>query len=251
MAKLNRDHDLHLTQLTVSAPIFVAPVATAATSPAALMAQRAITLKDASSIFGDIARYGFSSLQQVPGGVRIASADGVSVLALTGTGWQFVEDLKRSAFDPALEKLSVAIGAFLERLPGAIMVQRTVALEATWENLGQSADEYVQGRFLKDQARQVVGDVPGFAFEGGGVRLRLTRPWTTNAPPGFVVVGGGGVDALDVHIEPLYVDKAKLFIQVSGGFGPPTPDLAQVTEAARFVHEVLWDQVAGNIQMEA
>jgi hypothetical protein len=250
MAKLDRENDLHLTQLSIGSQIFVPPSASAAANPAALMTPRALTLHDAAPIFAEIARYGYTSLQQVGGGVRIASADGVSAMTLTGSGWQFVEDLNRSAFDAALEKMSVSIRAFLSRLPGALLLPQTVDLQATWENLGQAADEHIEHRFLTAQARQVVEGVPGCEFVGGGVRLHIQRPWASDTPQGFFVLQGGQADQIDVRLEPLFADRSKLFLQVTGVFGPPTSDLNQVTAGTQFVHQVLWNHVAANIQME-
>jgi hypothetical protein len=101
----------------VTTPIFSPPTAASAAGPLALMRPNALSPRDASAIYAEVARFGFGSMQGVPGGVQLASADGVSVLTLTGTGWQFMEDLTRSAFPVAVSKLSVAIRTFLQKLP--------------------------------------------------------------------------------------------------------------------------------------
>src|SRR5215470_15534257 len=113
MARLNKD-DLHLTTLTATATI-VSPPPAPTPGAAINLAPRALSARDASEIYAEVSRYGFSSFQMVPGGVQMASGDGVSTLALGGTGWQFGEDLSRSVFEHAADKLSVAIGLFMQK----------------------------------------------------------------------------------------------------------------------------------------
>ena len=249
---LNRENNLHLTRLTVAASIFSPPTSASAAGPMAILAPKALLPRDASAIYAEVARFGFTSLQTVPGGVQIASEDGVSVLALTGTGWQFTEDLSQSGgFEPAISKIDVAIRAFLEKLPpNTVMLNQTVDLQATWENLGAQADEHIENRFLKPQARKIVSDIENLEFNGAGLRLNLTRP-IGDLPPGVQPLPGGPpmVETFDVRVEPYFADKSKLFLEVTGVLAP-TQDLSRVIQGARFVEKVLWEHVAGNIAME-
>lgn len=251
MAGLKRD-DLHLTQLSAAAAI-VSPPAPPSPGATINLAPQALSARDASAIYADVARYGFSSFQMVPGGVQMASADGITTLALTGTGWQFAEDLTRSVFEQAADKLAVAIELFMGKLPaGTLTFNQVVDLHAVWDNIGESADKYIAQRFLQPQAEEVVAGLPGgLTFNGGAIRLGLVRPIETPLPPGVSVPGTmAAVDSVDVRIEPLYADKSKLYLQVTGNF-TPTDNIRVVFERVQFVKRVLWDHVASNIALES
>jgi len=252
-AALNKD-DLHLTRLASSATIVTPPPAPATPGGPINLAARALSARDSSAIYGEIARYGFSSFQMVPGGAQMASGDGVTTLTLTGTGWGFVEDLSRSVFEQAADKLAVSVGLLVQSLPeGTFMFNHLVDLHAVWDNIGESTDSYISKRFLQPQAEQVVTGLPGgLVFNGGAIRLGLARPSDTSLPPGVSIAGGSAtpMDSVDVRIEPFYADKSKLYLQVTGTF-ILTTDPRALSERLQFVRSILWDHVAGNMTLES
>jgi len=251
---LNQD-DLRLTHLSVQAAVFSPPPASA--TPGQVLTPLALSPRDAAAIYGEIARFGFNSFQTIPGGVQIGSVDGISTLTLTGSGWSFTEDLSRSVFEHAADKLGVTIGLFIDRLPpSSVLMSQLVDLHATWGGLPQAADDYVASRFLKVQAAQVVSDLPGLNYVGGGVRLSLTRDAQEPLPLGIQVENidpklPKPADSIDIRIEPFFLDKTKLFVEVTGTFPPTGLEVGTVSRRVAFVRSVLWDHLAGNIALES
>src|SRR5579863_5533207 len=47
----------------------------------------ALPVKAASAIFGELARFGFSTFQQVPGGAQMLSTDGKTNVIITAVNW--------------------------------------------------------------------------------------------------------------------------------------------------------------------
>lgn len=249
---MNKD-DLRFTRLAAQATLLPNLAGGAATQQA--LVPQALSPQAASAIYGEIARYGYASFRIIPGGAEIAAPDGSSVIQLTGSAWSFVHDLNQSAFQVAIDKLDVTIKAFMARMPrGTRYFGTVIDLQAVWENLdGRSADAYVESRFLKDQSRQMVADFPGnLEFNGGGVRLNLVGPGDVEMPADIGFAGPGRpLDSFDVRIEPLFADKNKLYLQVTGVFGTPTGDVTVVTRRAQLVHDMLWRHLADNILMVA
>jgi hypothetical protein len=209
--------------------------------------------RDAAAIYGEIARFGFASFQLVPGGAQFASADGISVLTLTGGAWNFQEDLSRSVFEQAVDKMEVSVGLLMDKLPPrSLMVQHHVDLHATWAlSDRQDAAAYVMNRFLRPEARRVADEMPGLEFNGGGIRLTFLRPHPQPLPGGITVTGGGApADAVDVTIEPLYADKTKLFLRATGTF-LSTDKASDVTASVKFVRGLLWENLASSIRLDA
>src|SRR5438046_9542787 len=163
---LNKDK-LRLTLLGVQAALFAPP-------RGPVMEPQALSAKDASMIYAELARYGFAAFQLVPGGAQMATGDRVSALTVTGAGWTYQEDLSRSSFEPALDKLDVAIKNFVEKLvPGTMMVQQVVDLQGHWETDGVPADQLIAQIYLKDAVHRLA-DVPsGLVYAGSGVRSNL------------------------------------------------------------------------------
>jgi hypothetical protein len=214
------------------------------------MVPPAITAQAAGAIYGKVARYGFSSFQMVQGGAQLASADGSSILTLLGTGWQFAEDLSRSAFAVAQDKLSVALTEYIAALPkGARFVGQSVEMAGLWENLGGPADAYVTGRFVKDQAPKLVEGLGDLEFQAAGIRLNLTRPAPETVPPGMVFAGPP-VDVVDVRVEPFLSDKSKLWLQVNGIFPVPVDTVGAVTDRIAMVRKILWDDLADRLALD-
>jgi hypothetical protein len=242
---LNKDR-LRLTRLAVQAALFAPP-----TGP--VIAPQAIGAKDASAIYAELARYGFAAFQLVPGGAQMASADGVSVLTVTGAGWTYQEDLGRSEFELALDKLDVAINEFVEKLPrGTMMVNQIIDLQGHWETGGAGADELISQIYLKDAVSHLATQLEGLDYQGSGIRVNLTRPAAAPFPGGVQITSPDGPvepkDSFDVRVEPLFVDKTKLFLQVVGIFAT-TSDLKAGNERIRYIRQLLWDKVASKIAL--
>lgn len=238
---------LRLTFLNVQVSLLSPPQGPVIT-PAALAA------KDVSAIYGELARYGFANFQLVPGGAQMATADGVSVLTLTGAALAFQEDLGRSAFQLAVDRLGVAISHFGQKLPaGTIMLNQAVDLQAQWDGSGIKADEFVAQLYLKDAVRKLGQEIPDLEYQGSGVRITLNRPAAAPQPPGVTVTALPGApaglkDAFDVRIEPLFADRAKLFLQVVGMFAV-TGDMNTVVPRIEEVRRLLYDTVAPKIAL--
>jgi hypothetical protein len=243
---LNKDK-LRLTGLNVQATLFSPPRGQVA-EPQALSA------KDASSIYGELARYGFAAFQLVPGGAQMTTADRVSNLTMTGAGWAYQEDLSRSAFELALSKLDVAITNYVERLvPGTLMVQQLVDLSGQWETEGTPSDQLIAQIYLKDAVQRLAELIQGVNYQGSGIRMTLTRQAAAAVPGIIQVTGPSGQpaeaqDSFDVRVEPLFADKSKLFLQVVGSFAP-TSDLKAGVDRIRYVHKLFWEQLATNIAL--
>jgi hypothetical protein len=216
-----------------------------------LIAPAALGAKDVSTIYGELARYGFANFQLVPGGGQMATADGVSVLTLTGAAMAFQEDLSRSAFPLATDRLGVAMTHFREKLPeGTLMMTLSVDLQAQWEGSGIRSDEFVSQIYLKDAVRRLGQEIPNLEYQGSGVRITLNRPAEAPLPPGVTMeaVPGGLRDAFDIRIEPLFADKTKLFLQVVGMFAV-TSDMKSVVPRIQEVQRLLYDTVAPKIAL--
>jgi hypothetical protein len=243
---LNKEK-LRLTTLGVQATLFAPP-------RGPVLEPQSLSPKDASSIYAELARYGFAAFQLVPGGAQMATADRVSALTLTGAGWSYQEDLSRSAFELALSKLDVAISNYVERLaPGTMMVQQLVDLQGMWEIEGLAADKLIAQIYLKDAVHRLAEAIGGLNYQGSGIRLNLTRQAAASVPGAIQFTGPTGQpaqaqDSFDVRVEPLFVDKSKLFLQVVGAFAP-TDDLKAGIGRIRYIHQLLWEEVATNIAL--
>jgi hypothetical protein len=244
---LNRDR-LRLTMLGVQATILAPP-------RGPVVEPQALSPKDASAIYAELARYGFASLQLVPGGAQMATGDRISVLTVTGVGWGYQEDLNRSSFELAISKLDVATKHYVDKLsPGSMMLQQMVDLQSQWDLESTTADVLIAQIYLKDSVRNLADHIPGLAYQGSGIRVNMTRAAAAPVPPGVQMTGATGqpinaVDAFDVRVEPLFVDKTKLFLHVVGTFAP-TSDLKATMGRLRYVHKLLTEEVATNIALK-
>jgi hypothetical protein len=241
--------DLRFTRLAAQASILPN---LAALGPRGLTPQ-ALLPKDASDIYGQIARYGYANFRIIPGGAEINSGDGIAVVQLTGSAWSFVHDLSNSAFDVAVEKMAVTIEHFMGRMPrGTRMLGHVIDLQAVWDNVdGGDASQWMERRFLKDQARQVAAMPEGFEFNGAGLRLNLQKDIDIQIPLDVHISGPATPkDSFDLRIEPLFAERTKLYLQVTGMWGIPFEETALVTGRARLVRDMLWTHLAGNILME-
>jgi hypothetical protein len=201
-------------------------------------------------IYGEVAKYGFASLQEVPGGALIGSADGFTTLLLTASFFHFGEDISKSSFGPSVEKLGITMEVFFRQLaPGTAVVGHVVDLQAVWDDLGEQADALIERRFLKPAASKLVAEI-GLAYNGGAIRLSLARPVTGGLPAGFMVLGPAAQESIDIRIEPLFADKSKLFLHFTGSFAPTT-DPKELARRAKFVHDLAWDRLARNLTVEA
>ncbi len=251
MAGLSRE-GLRFSRLTIQTQILQPTLVQSVVLPGQVpQPPQALTSDSVARIYAGIAKHGFTSMQQVPGGAQMATGDGVSVVLVTANSFQFSEDLTRSAWQQALERLSVTVEVYAHEVaPQSFILQEVVDLQGIWENLGQGADAYIAHRFLKPGVEKLVEDF-GFSYNGGAIRLNLVRPVTASVPPGLTVIGPQGIhDALDVRLEPLFMDKSKLFIQVTATF-TPTQDMKEIAKRAEIVHEVTWNRLARNIALEA
>ncbi len=249
---MNRDN-LHLTQLGALA-VLQQQLRIVGSGTQVVAQAQALSPRDASMIYGEVARYGYSGFNMIPGGAQIASGDGVTTAVLTGSGWQFVQDLTRSpGWEPVVDKMGVTIEQFMSKFPGAYFHTHIIDLQAVWEHVdGDSGDQYLASRFLKREA-QTIGAFEGFDYQGAGLRLCLMRPSDVPLPAGMTVIGApasGPTDQFDVRIEPFFADRTKLWLQVVGQFRVPTTDVRLVTSRARTVHNLLWNQLADKITME-
>src|SRR3989442_6143605 len=65
-----------------------------------------LPIKAASAIFGELARFGFSTFQQVPGGAQLVSTDRKTNVIITATNWVFQQTMAGSpGFRPALDQI--------------------------------------------------------------------------------------------------------------------------------------------------
>jgi hypothetical protein len=251
---MNKD-DLHLTQLTAQAQLLHQPRVAGSGTQIVLTGQ-ALSARDASAIYGEVARFGYTGFTMIPGGAQIASADGATVVQLTGAGWSFAQDLTRiGGIEPAVDRLGVTIEQFMSKFPGASFAGHTVDLQARWDHVDQGrSDRYIAQRFLTQDGTRM-GDFEGFTPEGGGLRLHFVRASTIPLLPGVQVWSPAGqqiepLEEFDARIETFYADKSKLFLEVTGLFAVPAVDISLVTSRARLVHELLWNQLADKITME-
>ncbi|MBJ7603286.1 MAG: hypothetical protein JF888_08885 [Candidatus Dormibacteraeota bacterium] len=245
-----RKDDLHLSKLVVNG-MTIPPVMAA--GPMGVMAPQALTPREGSEIYAEVSRYGFTGFQVVQGGIQLMSSDGMSIVVLTGGGWQFTEDLSRTTFDHSADKLAVVIDHYVKKLPqGTILAGQVAQVEAVWENFGADADSYIEQRFLKPEfARVVEGLVEGQEMLGGGVRMVLKRPAEQPLPPGMATADPSGpADVFEVKVEPLYADRTKLFLLVSGTFSP-TVDFKVIERRTRSIRDLLWSKLATNMTLEA
>ena len=238
-----RKDDLRLARLVTSSGVLPSLTAGVPPIPPALTAQAA------GVIYGQVARYGFNSFQMVQGGAQMASGDGTSVLTLLGTGWQFAEDLQRSAFQVALDKLGVALDEFVKWIPpGSRFMAHQIEVAGLWENLGGTADRYVASRFLKEQAAQLVQGFGDFEFRGGAIRLTLRRQSHDSFPEG-IVFAEPPVDSIDVRVEPYFQDPSKLWLQINGLFPIPVSTVSTVTSRVEMVKNMLWNDLADRLAL--
>src|SRR5260221_9982010 len=144
--------------------------------------QQTLSPQVIARIYGELAAIGYASLRQVPGGAQMSSADGSMTLQVTGTGFQFSENLRVTGIVPAIERLERAIESFFNSLsPDTSVAGQTVDLQGVWDNLGQQADEYMNRRFLTAEAPRLV-DYLRITFNGGAVHLSLVRAAVASLP---------------------------------------------------------------------
>lgn len=245
MPRLRLD-DLRSTRLGVAGAVYTMPSAPPPGRPLVLT-PKALAPEDASRIYAGIARFGFTGLQIIPGGARMVSENNVTQLSVTGTGWEFVEDLSSSTYELATDKLGVVVSLLKDMLPNSsLLASQTVDLQAHWTNLkGQRADDYIASRFLKPEVSRLGDNMSGLEFNGGAIRLNFLRDSPVQLPPGVNLVAGSGApkDSIDVRIEPFYQDKGELFLQVVGTFAL-TNEFRLATERVDLVRGVLWNSVA-------
>jgi len=249
VAGLKRDN-LHFSRLSVQAQIQQPPsIPSGPLLPGQVpLAPLSLTTEAIARMFAALAPLGIGSMQLIAGGAELASPDAVTDLIVTANAFQFTEDVSRSSMDSALHKLSSAVDAlFHELAPSSAILQQAVDLQAVWDGLSQPADDFVASRFVNHGATKVVDDI-GFTFTGAGIRLSVYRPVIGGLPPGVSMLGGEARDSLDVRLEPLFVDKSKLFLQVTGVFAP-TDQYKEVAKRAHLVRDVAWDKIARNLEL--
>lgn len=247
MSPLNRD-GLRFTRLTVQAQILQQPALAAPLVPGqVIQAPQTLSAQAIARIYGEVAQFGFTSLNQVPGGAQAATPDGISTVVVAAGVLQYVEDLTRSSIRIAIDRLGPVVDAYWKELtPGAVVLAEAVDLQGVWEGAGESAPDFIRRRFLKPAAERIVDDL-GFELNGGAIRLAIVRPSPTALPPGIGLVGPQGpVEAIDVRIEPLFTDLSKLFLQVTGQY-PPSSDHREIARRTEMTYEIAWERVARNI----
>ncbi len=246
MAKPDREN-LRLHTLVAQAQIAyqLKPGQQPATAPPAL------PIKAASAIFGELARFGFSTFQQVPGGAQIVSTDGKTNVIITATNWAFQQAMVGSSgFRPALDQLSVILRELLPRLElGAWIVNQSVDISATWP-LGASAEQFVIDRFLTKSAVDLAQSLD-LTFNGGAVRLNLGRDSPVPVPPGLESVVAKAIEEFDVRIEPFFQDKSQLWLQVTGRMAVPTHDVQVMSARVEYAHRLLWEEIPRRLTFEA
>jgi len=249
MAGLKRDN-LRFSRLSVQAQIQQPPsIPSGPLLPGQVpLAPLSLSTEAIARIFAALAPLGMSSMQMIAGGALLASPDGITNVIATANALQFTEDVSRSNMDSARHKLGSAADAlFHELAPRSAILQQAVDLQAVWDGLGQPADEFVASRFLNPGASKLVDDI-GFTFAGAGIRLSVYRPVIGPLPAGVSMLGGEARDSLDIRLEPLFVDKSKLFVQVTGVFAP-TDDFKEVAKRVQLVQDVAWDKIARNLEL--
>ncbi len=247
MSPLNRD-GLRFTRLTVQAQVLQQPSLAAPLIPGqVIQAPQTLSAQSIARIYGEVAQYGLTSLQQVPGGAQVSTPDGISTLVVAATTLQYIEDLMRSSIGSAMERLGPVVEAYWHEItPGAVILAQLVDLQSVWDGAGENAVDFIRHRFLRPTAERVVDEL-GFEFKGGAVRLAIARPSQEPLPPGVGVIGvQTPVEAIDVRIEPLFTDTTKLFLQVTGQF-PPTVDHREVARRTQMTYDIAWDRIARNI----
>lgn len=232
---------LRFVRLHVQSNILAFPSGT----PGVSTGNPSLTPGDASAIYSSIARYGFTSFQLIPGGVQVASPDGATVLSLTGAAWSFVEDLSRTAgFEPALEKMGVALTEFTAKFSSPpLHVNQVADLHARWDGAPGGADAYIDSHFLSADGRALASGLGGVTYNGAGVRFNFLREPQSDVPALVSAPAGARpAEVFDLRIEPLFVDKAHLFLQATGMF-PPTFKVDEMLTRARFVRELLSEKL--------
>src|SRR2546430_10537828 len=75
----------------------------------------ALSAKHAAEIYGELARFGFATFQQVSGGAQLVTADGQTTILITATNWMYLRMMAGSpGFRPALDELSVTLHELLK-----------------------------------------------------------------------------------------------------------------------------------------
>jgi hypothetical protein len=207
----------------------------------------ALSAKHASEIYGELARFGFATFQQVPGGAQLISADGQTTIVVTATQWAFGQMMTASpGFRPALDQLGVALRELLQRLePDLWIVNQFVDIQALWP-LGSSAEDYIARRFLTRSAIDLAEGL-GLRFNGGAIRLNLDRPTEVPVPPGLEGAVVKPVEEFDVRIEPFFQDKNQLFLQVQARLAVPTREVGVVLKRVEYAHRLLWEEVPARL----
>lgn len=246
MAKPDREQ-LRLRALTVQG-LFAYPA-----NPGQLpvMVPPALPVKDAAAIYGELARFGFATFQQVPGGAQIMSADGKTTIVITAINWVFQQAMEGSpGFRPALDQLGVALSHLLERLTSGVwIVNQSVDIQALWP-LGASAEDFIVQRFLTQTAVDLARGLPGLRFNGGAVRLNFDRPSETTVPVGLEASFPRAIEEFDVRVEPYFQDKSQLLLQVTGSMPVPTREVSVVESRVEYAHRLVWEEVPARLAFE-
>jgi len=208
---------------------------------------QALTAEAAGAIYGRVARFGFSSFQMVPGGAVLATAEGTSILTLTGTGWQLQENLEKTAFRLVLDKQTVALEQYLAGFPGVRMVGHTVEVAGLWDGVTPNPTDYIASRFLKDQASALVTDMRGLTYNGGSIRLSLFKESEDPLPPGIQFGVEAPRDTFDIRIEPFFGDKSKMWVQVNAIYPVPTDSVQVIERRTALARDILWDDLADRL----
>jgi hypothetical protein len=174
------------------------------------------------------------------------------VLNLTGAGWSFVEDLSRTAgFEPALDKMGTALTEFISHFSSPpLHLNQMVDLQAHWDGAPGGADAYIEGHYVAEEGKALALGLRGVQFNGAGVRFNFLRGSQSEVPD--VVRTATGVpfqEIFDLRIEPLFANKECLFLQATGVF-PPTAGADVILDRARFVRDLLSNQLAHALRQD-
>jgi hypothetical protein len=207
----------------------------------------ALSAKHAAEIYGELARFGFATFQQVPGGAQLVSADGQTTIVVTATNWVYLQMMAAGpGFRPALDQLGVTLRELLQRLQSDIwIVNESVDIQALWP-LGASAEDFIVRRFLTKAAVDLGTDL-GLHFNGGAIRLNLDRPSPVPVPAGLEGSVPKPIEDFDVRVEPYFQDKNQLFLQVQGRMPVPTREVSVVQSRVEYAHRLLWEEVPARL----
>ena len=219
--------------------------------PGQVPTPQALPVKAASAIFGELARFGFSTFQQVPGGAQLISTDGKTNVIITASGWAFQQTMAGSpGFRPAVDQLGVILRELLVKLdPPVWVVNQTVDISANWP-LGSSAERYIIDRYLTKAAVDLAESLD-LTFNGGAVRLNMGRDSPVPIPPGLENAVAKAIEEFDIRIEPFFQDKSHLWLQVTGRMAVPTNDVQVMTGRLEYAHRLLWEEIPRRLSFES